>query len=261
VAWEQGGAQVVAISRDGGQKWSRPIAIGPVADIQDPIPGANFRTDSFPSIAADPRPNNSTLYAAWVNHTTSGGRVVVASSSNKGQTWSALQTVSSAREGYAFFQGLDIAPNGRVDIGYQALKATNPNTFGTRNATIDSYYVGNSGSDWSAPKKVTSASSDPAASAQNNLQRQFWGDYNTLVSTSTHAWFIYTDSRSGAGCAAVDAYQGILFAAGLTEANDEDIAEVRRQGPALADPTIPVPPVNCPSQFGNSDAYVSVITP
>jgi hypothetical protein len=237
VAWEQGSAQVVAISRNGGTSWSRPITIGAVADIDDPIPGANFRTDSFVSIAADPRVGNSALYAAWVNKTAGGGRLVVSASSDRGQTWSALTTVSTAAEGYAFFQGLDVAPNGRVDVAYQALKTAHPNTFGTGNATIDSWYTSNSGSGWSTPMKVTNVSSDPAASAQNNLQRQFWGDYNTLVSDNAHAWFIYTDSRSGVGCPAVDLYQ---------------------QGLAAK----PAPQLVCPSsQFGNTDAFVSVVTP
>jgi hypothetical protein len=262
VAWEQGSAQVVAISRNGGASWSRPIAIGPVADIDDPIPGANFRTDSFLSIAADPRAGTTTLYAAWVNKISGVGRVVVSASNDRGQTWSAPATVSTTAEGYAFFQGLDIAPNGRVDVGYQALTTAHPNTFGVGNASIDSWFVSKPvGGSWSAALKVTTASSDPAASAQNNLERQFWGDYNTLVSDATHAWFIYTDSRSGVGCPAVDAYQQALFAAGLTEKNDEDIAEARRQGPAAADPTKPAPPTDCASQFGNTDAFVSVVTP
>jgi len=238
VAWEQDGAQVVAISRDGGDKWSRPIAIGAVADIEDPIPGANFRTDSFVSIAADPRASSTAVYAAWVNRTSAGGRVVVSTSDDKGQTWGAPVTVSTATEGYAFFQGLDVAPSGRVDVGYQALRATNTSTFGTGNAKIDAYYVRNSGSGWSVPLKVTTASSDPAVSAQNNLGRQFWGDYNTLVSSNTTAWFIYTDSRNGAGCAAVDNYQ---------------------QNPTTVPK--PAPQSACPSQFGNTDAFVSVVTP
>jgi len=238
VAWEQDGAQVVAISRDGGDKWSRPIAIGAVADIEDPIPGANFRTDSFVSIAADPRASSTAVYAAWVNRTSAGGRVVVSTSGDKGQTWGAPVTVSTATEGYAFFQGLDVAPSGRVDVGYQALRATNTSTFGTGNAKIDAYYVRNSGSGWSVPLKVTTASSDPAVSAQNNLGRQFWGDYNTLVSSNTTAWFIYTDSRNGAGCAAVDNYQ---------------------QNPTTVPK--PAPQSACPSQFGNSDVFVSVVTP
>jgi len=242
VGWEQGSAQVVAISRNGGDNWSKPIAIGPVADIESPIPGANFRTDSFLELAADPRAGSSRLYAAWVNRTAGGGRVVVSTSTNKGESWGALQTVSTAGEGYAFFQGLDVAPNGRVDIGYQALKTTHPSTFGTGNATIDAYYVKNSGGGWSAPVKVTTTSSDPAASAANSLTQQFFGDYNTLVSSNAKAWFIYTDSRNGAGCPAVDNYQKNLATA-----------------------LKPAPQVDCPpvgtKEFGNTDAFVSVITP
>jgi hypothetical protein len=245
VGFEQNGAQVVAISRDGGDKWSRPITIGPVADIENPIPGANFRTDSFLTLAADPSAGSSTLYAAWVNRTADGGRVVVSTSTNKGASWGAPVTVSAA-EGYAFFQGLDVAPDGRVDIGYQALKATDPNTFGTGNALIDAYYVSNSGSGWSAPLKVTTVSSDPAVSAANSLTQQFWGDYNTLVSSSAHAWFIYTDSRNGVGCAAVDAYQQFLVGLGT---------EVPKPAPGTD-----CPPVGT-KRFGNTDAFVSVITP
>ncbi len=81
-------------------------------------------------------------------------------------------------------------------------------------------------------------SSDPAAGAQNNLQAQFWGDYNTLASSTGAAWFIYTDSRRGVGCPAVDAYQA-----------------------SLATVAKPAPPTDCPPQFGNTDAFVSVITP
>jgi hypothetical protein len=152
--------------------------------------------------------------------------------------------VSAAANGYAFFQGLDVAPNGRVDLAYQALTATSTTTYGMGNAKVDSYYVssGNGGLTWSVPTKVSSASSDPAASAQNNLRRQFWGDYNTLVSTNTFAYFIYTDSRTGAGCAAVDAYQH----------------GVDGSGPATAKPA---PQNVCGPQFGNTDIRVSRVMP
>ena len=117
-------------------------------------------------------------------------------------------------------------------------------TYGTGNAKIDSFYTSSSdgGVTWSAPAKVSSAPSDPAASAQNNLARQFWGDYNTLVSTDAAAYFIYTDSRTGAGCTAVDAYQH----------------GVDGSGPATVKPA---PPSVCPSQFGNTDIFVSKISP
>ena len=238
LAWAQGAAQVVAISRSGGDKWSRPVRIGAVVDIADPIPGAKFRTDSFVSIAADPRAGSQKIYAAWANETSTGGRIVVSTSSDRGETWGAPETVSTAVEGYAFFQGLDVAPNGRVDLGYQALKAIDTSTSGTGNARIDAYYVNKSGGAWSAPLKVTTTSSDPAASAQNNLALQFWGDYNTLVSGNAGAWFIYTDSRNGTGCAAVDSYQ-------------QDPDTVAKPAPGLV----------CPSQFGNTNAFVSKISP
>lgn len=266
VAFEQGSSQVVAISRDGGVKWTRPAPIGGVTDISDPIPGANFRTDSFPTIAADPRAGSTTLYAAWVSRTAGGGRVMVATSTDKGATWGAPVTVSGG-EGYAFFQGLDVAPNGRVDVAYQALVAVDGNTFGTGNAAIDSWYVSKpaGSSVWSSPLRVTSASSDPAASAQNNLQRQFWGDYNTLVSSDARAWFIFTDSRRGVGCPAVDAYQHFLVDNGfVVESDDDGVAEAHgAKQPAAPDPSVkPAPATDCPSsQFGNTDVRVAVITP
>src|SRR5262249_39121397 len=141
------------------------------------------------------------------------------------------------RDGYAFFQGPAVATNGRVDLAYQAVKANDPTTFGTGNASVTAFYTSSTdgGATWAATTKV-SVSSDPAASAQNNLLRQFWGDYNTLVSTNATAWFIYTDARNGQGCPAVDQFQKGL-----------------RSKPA--------PPLDCPAQFGNTDVFVSKITP
>ena len=238
-----GSQQVAVVSLDGGVSFSSKITIARVSDIADPIPGANFRTDSFASAAVDQ--SSGAVYVAWANRTSTGGRIVVSKGTNQGRTWSGPMTVSTAAEGYAFFQGLDVAPNGRVDVGYQALTVLgSATTYGTGNASINSYYTAsaNGGTTWSAPALVSSGSSDPAASSQNNLARQFWGDYSTLASTDSTALFIYTDSRNGQGCAAVDAYQH----------------GIDRSGPAVAKPA---PEDVCPSQFGNSDAYVSKITP
>ncbi|HEY5985823.1 MAG TPA: sialidase family protein [Streptosporangiaceae bacterium] len=248
VVWEDsdvnGFKQVVAVSHDGGVTFSRPIDIARVHDIQDPIPGANFRDNSFPSLAVDQ--STGAVFAAWADLRNGTGRIVVSKSSDHGSTWSTPAVVSPAADGYAFFQGLEVAPNGRVDVGYQALKAnaTGPAAYGTGNATIDSFYVQstNGGATWGASTQLSSVSSDPAASAQNNLARQFWGDYNTLVSTSANAFFIYTDSRNGAGCAAVDAFQH----------------GVDGTGPVTSKPA---PGNVCPAQFGNTDVFVSKITP
>jgi hypothetical protein len=265
VAWEDGIAQVLSYSRDGGQKWSRPVVVGPVDDLPDPIPGANFGTNSFLSLAVDPG-NARTVYAAWVNQTGPGSAaVVLATSTNGGVSFGAPETVSTAGEGFPFYQGLDVAPNGRVDVGYQALVTGDADSFGTGNAAIDSWYRSKAGGAWSAPVKVSSASSDPAASAQNNLERQFFGDYSTLVSTNDRVWLAYTDTRNGAGCAAVDAYETSVAESGVAGPDErEGVAAGTSHGHSSgADPVAkPAPQLDCPdSQFGNSDVYVSVITP
>lgn len=259
VAFEQGAAQVVTVSHDGGFSWSKAAPIGPVTDIADPIPGANFRTDSFPTIAADPRPGSTTVYASWATRTAGGGRIVVATSTDGATTWSTPATVSSS-EGSAFFQGLAVAPNGRVDVAYQALRAVHPETFGTGNASIDSYAVSKPPTGgWSVPVKLSAVSSDPAASAQNNLQRQFWGDYNTLVSDNSGAWFISTDSRFGVGCPAVDAYQHYLVDNHLVIRDDDEVLYTGKNAP---DPsTKPAPPLVCAKQFANTDVVVARFTP
>jgi hypothetical protein len=267
VAWEDGGNQVYAVSHDGGFSYSRPSVIGPVADLVDPIPGSNFRNDSFLSLASDPRANSTTLYAAWVNRTTSDGsaaELVVYRTS--GGAWTRVATPyrgSVTGTGVPFFQGLDVSGDGRVDLGWQAMTAKNTTTFGTGNASINAYYSSSpaGGSAFGAVSKVSSVSSDPAASAQNNLQRQFWGDYNTLVSKGGHAWFIYTDSRHGAGCPAVDAYQTFLVSSGAVIEQEEREAARKGDKGAPEDGDVPAPPTDCPAQFGNTDAFVSVITP
>jgi hypothetical protein len=236
--WEDsdksGSIQAIAASHDGGATFSKPSTIAGVTDLAAAIPGSNFRTDSFASIAV--AQTNGAVYVAWSDAASGVGTMVVYKSSDGGATWSKVYT-SPGTEGYRFYQGLDVAPNGRVDLGYQALTAEDTSTVGTGNAQITAYYVGsaNGGTTWSAPLAV-SPPSDPAASAQNDLTLQFWGDYNTLVSTNTAAWFIYTDSRNGVGCPAVDAYQ----AGTASKPAPEDV---------------------CSSQFGNTDPFVSIITP
>ena len=265
IAFEQGPAQVIVVSRDGGKSWTRPITIAPVTDIADPIPGSNFRTDSFATIAADPRSGSTTVYVAWANRTAAGGRIVVATSTDRGAHWNTPVQVSGD-EGYAFFQGLDVAPNGRVDLAYQALVAVETAVVGTGNAAIDAYGAHKSPTGaWTTPVKLTHVSSDPAVSAQNNLQLQFWGDYNTLVSDTDGAWYIFIDSRHGVGCPAVDAYQKFLSDNGLVVREDgEDVFSQRRTGvnPALADPSVkPAPALDCVRQFGNTDIMTVRFTP
>jgi hypothetical protein len=268
VAWEDGGHQVYAVSRDGGVSYSRPRAIGPVADLVDPIPGSNFRNDSFLSLASDPREHSTTLYAAWVNRTSddgSSGELVVYRTTGSGWSRVARPYTGSVGDdigGVPFFQGLDVSDTGRVDLGWQAMTAVDPTTFGTGNAEINAWFASSEdGENFTTPTLVSTESSDPAVSAQNNLERQFWGDYNTLVSKGDQAWFIYTDGRNGEGCPAVDEYQRYLVSSGAKIEQEERDARPKagKEGPSDGDK--PAPPTDCPEQFGNTDVFVSAVTP
>jgi putative RecB family exonuclease len=54
-----------------------------------------------------------------------------------------------------FVDRLDVAPDGRVDVGFQGLTAIDPSTFGGGNASIDSWATSMAaGGSWSAPVKV-----------------------------------------------------------------------------------------------------------
>ena len=82
--------------------------------------------------------------------------------------------------------------------------------------------------------------------------------------TDDRAWFIVTGSFRGAGCPAVDAYQKFLKDNGLTTHGDMADRITTRLGadPYANDPSVkPALPVDCPAQYGNSDALVCVITP
>ncbi len=90
-------------------------------------------------------------------------------------------------------------------------------------------------------------------------------DLGEQTPASTSAWFIFTDSRNGIGCPAVDADQQYLVSSGLVIREDgADVMSQRVTGinPALTDPvTKPAPGKVCPAQFGNTDLVVAQITP
>ena len=96
-------------------------------------------TDSFASIAVDQ--TSGAVYVAWADAASGPAR----SSSTRARTArlrGRTSYTSGGTEGYRFYQGLDVAPNGRIDLGYQALTATSTTTIGTGNAKVASYYVG-----------------------------------------------------------------------------------------------------------------------
>jgi hypothetical protein len=144
-------------SIDGGNSWSKPVAISQLVDII-PIANTAFRVNSFPAAAVAP---NGDLYVTWsslVNNTTGGlcssrtnigchSAALYSKSTDGGGTWStpalvfpALDTSNRTASGYpvtqpngsvlnapaarpvdTFFTAVAISPSGRVYMsGYAA---------------------------------------------------------------------------------------------------------------------------------------------
>jgi hypothetical protein len=79
------------------------------------------------------------------------------------------------------------------------------------------------------------AEGDPRASAQNNLQAEFLGDYVYAAATRTYGAAVWNDVRNGAVCPAINAWRAVL--------------------PTDITATPPAPNVDCLPTFGNTDIF------
>jgi hypothetical protein len=242
--------QVVAISKDGGATFSQPIAVGGVTDyplrgtpfdVVDAfirVPGMSARVDCYPHPAADPASNR--VYVVWCDFSGNVG-TVRGTYSDDGTSWTSLGTVAAVFARNAFFPAIDVSPSGLVVVGFDALTAPPANDLWRTGTQVYDYYEvqGNAGG-FTAPLQVTAASSNPQASAYNNLQEQFIGDYTDLAAGPASSYLAWTDASQAALCPAVDAYQAQVYA-----------------GSKTAVP--PNPDLVCPTAFGNTDTVVGVV--
>lgn len=239
--------QVVATSKDGGDTFTAPITISPVADypltgtpfdvvdLFNRVPGMSARVDCFPHPASDP--SSTRVYVVWCDFSDNHG-VVKASVSADGLGWTSLGTVADVAGRNAFFPEASVAPDGRLSLTFDALTQPPAGTFiwQTGQQVYDNFYAetGPGGGSFGSPILVSSSSSNPDGSSYNNLKEQFLGDYIGIVSGPTAAFLVWTDSRNADQCGAVDAYRQSVYAGSKT---------------AIA----PNPDVVCSTNFGNTD--------
>ncbi|HLQ15202.1 MAG TPA: sialidase family protein [Candidatus Eisenbacteria bacterium] len=229
-------AQMFVKSTDGGASFSKEAVASTVVDIPSPLPGSSFRNDSFASIDIGPIGN---IYVAWADFRSGRGLVMLTTSSDGGGTWTPAAVVLDVADRSAFFPGVAVSPDGsKVSVATQALDAKLAGTPpGAGVVHYDSYFAESvSAGAFSAPLKISTASSDPDGSSTNSLGAQFQGDYNTLISDNQRAWFIWTDASNATPCAAVDVYR------------------------AHPVPTKPNVPASCAGTFGNTDIIVGRVS-
>jgi hypothetical protein len=247
--------QVVAASTDGGRSFSAPITISPVVDyplrgtpfdavdLYNRVPGMSARVDCYPHPAADPSSNR--VYVVWCDFAGGNGSGdVKAAVSSDGFNWTQLGVIASVKGRNAFFPAVSVSPSGTVSVAFDALTApSNDNLWQTGVQVYDAYYVESldSGGSFTAPLRLSSASSNPESASYNNLKEQFIGDYIGIVDGPAAAYVIWTDSRNAALCQAVSDYRAAVYSGAKT---------------AVA----PNPNSACPASFGNTDSYEAAVT-
>jgi len=247
--------QIVATSKDGGASFTAPITIAgvtdypltgtpfDVVDLFNRVPGMSARVDCYPHPASDPRSGSGAVYVVWCDFT-GGHGVVKGAVSYDGLNWTGLGTIGDVAGRNAFFPAASVSPTGLLAVSFDALTAPpDSDPWQTGVQVYDNYYVQSldGGASFSAPKTVSTVSSNPEASAYNGIQEQFIGDYLGIVAGPTSATIVWTDERDASTCAAVSAYQQSLYSGSKT---------------AVA----PNPDTDCPPSFGNSDTEAAVVT-
>jgi hypothetical protein len=244
--------QVVVTSKDGGSTFTAPITVGyttdyplsgtpfDAVDLYNRVPGMSARADCYPHPASDP--SSTRVYVVWCDYT-GGHGVVRAAVSSDGLNWTSLGTVADISGRNAFFPAASVSPSGLVAVATDALTAPPASDLWQTGAQVyDNYYVQSTdhGASFTAPLRVSTASSNPEGSGYNNVQEQFLGDYIGIVAGPTSAYIAFTDSRNASLCGPVQAYQSSVYAGSKT---------------AIA----PNPDTDCAKSFGNTDTVVGIV--
>jgi hypothetical protein len=244
--------QVVAVSKDGGTTFTAPITVAPttdypltgtpfdVVDLFNRVPGMSARVDCYPHPASDPTSTN--VYVVWCDFT-GGVGVVKAAVSADGISWTQLGTIGRVSGRNAFFPAVDVSPTGLVAVAFDALTAPPADDpWQTGVQVYDNYYVEKApaAGSFTAPLRVSTASSNPDGSSYNSLMEQFIGDYIDVAAGPGTSYVVWTDSRNATPCAAVDTYRNAVYAGSKT---------------AVA----PNPDNACATSFGNTDTYAGLV--
>ncbi len=186
---------LVVTSANGGATWSAPVRVATVHDIPDDFPGENFRTAPLPAFAADPQTGQ--LYVAWSDEQHNESDILLATSTNKGHTWSAPIKVNDDPTGTGaqhFQQQLAVAPNGVVSVTYFSTQVD------PQHKLIDTFLAQSTdhGVTFQPAMRVTTQSWDPRVDEPTDPNNQgFIGDYQGLAADNQFVHPFWNDTRTG----------------------------------------------------------------
>lgn len=186
---------VVTTSADAGATWTAPVLVSTVTDLPGHFTGEKYRIFALPAFVADPQTGQ--LYLAWADERFSDADVLLVTSTDRGQTWSAVHRVNDdpQRNGANQFQPqLAIAPNGVISVSFLDTR-TDP-----AHKLIDVYLAQSldHGTTFLPNVRVTTQSWDPTIGAPTDgYGQQFIGDYQGLSADNQFVHPFWNDTRTG----------------------------------------------------------------
>jgi hypothetical protein len=186
---------LVITSPDGGMTWTSPVLIATIHDIVGTFPPEHYRNVSLPAFACDPRTGQ--LYLTWSDKGSRDADILLVTSNDHGQTWSAPIRVNDdpVQNGANQFQPqLAVAPDAVVSVSFFDTRID------PRHRLIDVYLAQSRDHGISFLKnvRVTIQSWDPAVDAPiDGSGLQFIGDYQGLAADNFFAHPFWNDTRTG----------------------------------------------------------------
>jgi hypothetical protein len=176
-----------AVSKDGGATWTTK-SLGTINDIPSPLPGALYRTNSFPAFALD----GSSLHVVWSNWNGTDADVVYTRSSDGGTTWSAPVTVGGS-SGDQLFPW--VATSGGKVFASWYDRTAQTNSYGVEAAASS-----DGGATWTAPVAIAPTANVDLGNTFGypNCSADFIGDYSGITAGSDGvAHVMWSDVRLG----------------------------------------------------------------
>ncbi len=197
---------MIVRSNDGGRTWSSPVRIDTLYDInfpsnvdgRDTLTGCALRYSVKGNTAVDPNDPNI-VYVVWAdnrngNAAATNTDVFLARSTDGGATWTVDNIDSAAND--QFYPWVDVAPSGRVDVGYMDRSYSAGQSECKYGFTVARVTYGG------GPPAVVKTRVDSAISHADNSRwfgrnSRFIGDYNGLdVGPDGKTWSLWTDYRA-----------------------------------------------------------------
>jgi hypothetical protein len=192
----------ISVSNDGGNTWTKPSKIASATLAPDPASCCFYgalpvttgeRVSNIPVIAIDNSAgaHKGNLYVAYYNWTGTQMRMMVATSTNGGTTWTSKAVAPVTAKGDQFFQWLNVNKSGVVGVSWDDRRNDSTDT------SYESFAAFSTNGGTSFHKNID-LSAKPSNPANDGFGGFFLGDYTGNYWAGANKLFVtYTGTSTG----------------------------------------------------------------